>query len=739
VQRATCRRADVDQPLSLFVDIVPQLRELPGALGCEPETFSWLKRLTEFEKRSDDSRQIDSDTLFQNVRAALFDLLDSVAEERSLVILVEDVQWLDAASARILTRMMEWCATKRLFFLVNARPGGNSFLDYAEKVPLDTITLGPLKPAASTALLQSVALRPGDKPEPEFIGWCLAVAEGNPFFLQELAHQWIETGQRYEAPPSVTKVLHERLSRLGRDALQVLQTCVVLGDQATMDRVERILEYPPHQLLSAVGELSRAAMLTVSTGDVKDLVPTQLLPRHDFLASAALRLLPSPSFAFMHGRAADVLEKEIAETVMPTTLLWACANLRHSGGDKKRALALRLSCAQHLIDVGLAEDACRRYEDSLANCTSDEDRLAVLSPLSVALQLTGEWERSKEVLRTCIRLHSKDAPESHSEFEVMLFNARLRSGLDFVTLLNDILPCVRSPRASPEHRVSAGVVALKVASDVGPSMMLDAIYSEIEPFLTREEIDPVSRLEVEIIYQTMRGRNDLDLGLLERFALAARSLHGEIAYSHALVACSSSCRIGGKDEDARKFVEAALEHAFTHKLLGRIATVNLSRIRLYVAAEDWVNARAALCTQQQYPISSDDKNTAAEWNFFNGRVALEEGDMPAAEAAISKLEIVPHSYSANRNAASLALSLRVHLACGCDANIIRPLVRDLESTHTANWDIGYQDFEAHALFLGLASLGEENRALALLRDYVQEYRRSRRPLSKPIREALLPR
>src|SRR5207253_3013296 len=126
---------------------------------------AWLKRLTEFEQRSvDSSRPIDSEMLFQNVREALFDLLDSVAEERCLVILVDDVQWLDVASGKIVARMAEWCETKRVFLLVNCRPSNNSFLEYADKARLENITLGGLPRVASTALLQSIALHPGDEP-----------------------------------------------------------------------------------------------------------------------------------------------------------------------------------------------------------------------------------------------------------------------------------------------------------------------------------------------------------------------------------------------------------------------------------------------------------------------------------------------------------------------------------------------------------------------------------------------
>src|SRR5207244_2037691 len=125
VQRTTCRRSDVDRPLSLFVDIVPQLREMPGALGCAPETFSWLRRLTEFEQRSEDSgRAVETEMLFENVRAALFDLLESIVEEHCLVLVIEDLQWLDKASAKLLVRMVEWSEAKRVFFLLNARPAG---------------------------------------------------------------------------------------------------------------------------------------------------------------------------------------------------------------------------------------------------------------------------------------------------------------------------------------------------------------------------------------------------------------------------------------------------------------------------------------------------------------------------------------------------------------------------------------------------------------------------------------
>ena len=45
VVRASCRESDAQRPLSVFLDLVPELLELPGAMGCDPESMSVLRKL----------------------------------------------------------------------------------------------------------------------------------------------------------------------------------------------------------------------------------------------------------------------------------------------------------------------------------------------------------------------------------------------------------------------------------------------------------------------------------------------------------------------------------------------------------------------------------------------------------------------------------------------------------------------------------------------------------------------
>jgi len=737
VQRASCRRADVDRPLSVFVDIVPQLREMPGALGCAPETLAWLRRLTEFEQRSGDfSRTADSDALFQNVRAALFDLLDAISEEHCLVMLIDDVQWLDAGSAKILVRMMEWSETRPIFFLLNARPSDNALLEYAEKVPLEIVPLGPLSSAASAALLNSVALRPGDEPEIGFVEWCLAVAEGNPFFLQELAHQWIETGHRYEAPPSMAKVLQERLSRLSSEALQVLQTCAVLNDHATLDRVEKVLEYHPHQLLAAVEELSKAAMLS-GPPERTDISGGQLQPRHDFLSSAAISRLAPISQAFIHRRSADVLERELSQRTVSTTLLWACANHHHHAGDRDRALFFSISCAEHLLELGLAHDACTAFQRSLDYCITDSERLNVLPRLAHAFEIDGEWKRSVEILRTCVSLVAKTDPSNsrHNNYELLILDARHRSALDFVTLLDDTLPCVQSEQAPSAHRVGAAILAMKLAVDFGRSDYLDAIYEQVSPLLHDADVPDRSRLEIETIYRTMRGDGLVPIDHLRRMADVARRSDGEIGYSRALVMAATACRLSARYAEGLQFLSEALEHAISNRFHSRRWEIMLACVTLHISAGAVDKARESLNEIGNYPSTYDNAKERIEMDYLDARIALEEGDFTRAATAFRRTDTIAPTYSVTRKGYYLALEVQIRLKEGVSSETLERLVAELEATHFQMRGIGSQDFEAYSLFLGLCALNNNDRALRILREYV-ECRHTKWPLREAMVRAL---
>jgi predicted ATPase len=334
-----CEQSDIERPLSLFVDLIPQLKEMPGALGCAPTTFSWLKRLTEFEAEPKQSDHSAAEFLAHSVRSAIFDLLDAVVEENPVVLIVEDAHWLDQASARMLMSLIGWSGARCLLVAINSRPVECPFFECSAPSSLTRLPVPPIDHDNSRRLLCFLWNRTIETLDPEVTDWCLRVAEGNPFFLQELAHH--TRGYGWQNPPaSVARILDDRISRLSHAALRVLQVASLLGDYATVDRVHRVLGYEAFAFLEAVEELSHAAMLVLPE---KNPSSTALLrPRHELLSAASLAGLAPISLAFLHRRAADILEDEISEETSSSALLWACARHRQNAGDDARSTCCEL-------------------------------------------------------------------------------------------------------------------------------------------------------------------------------------------------------------------------------------------------------------------------------------------------------------------------------------------------------------------------------------------------------------
>jgi hypothetical protein len=64
------------------------------------------------------------------------------------------------------------------------------------------------------------------------------------------------------------------------------------------------------------------------------------------------------------------------------------------------------------------------------------------------------------------------------------------------------------------------------------------------------------------------------------------------------------------------------------------------------------------------------------------------------------------------------------------------MVAELEAAHLQNRGSGCQDFEAHALALGLRYCGESEKSLRLLAEYATKYRREKWALPQQLSDLL---
>jgi tetratricopeptide (TPR) repeat protein len=174
-------------------------------------------------------------------------LLLRASARRPLVILVEDLHWIDTISEEYLTALGKRLAGAPVLLVTTYRAGCR--LPWMDRSYATQIALPPLDPGHARAVVRSI-LDPSEIDE-AIVDLLLSKAEGNPFFLEELAHAVREQGGCYPeltVPDTLHEVLLARIDRLPAEEKRLLQTAAVIGKDV------------PRSLLHAVAGLDEATL-----------------------------------------------------------------------------------------------------------------------------------------------------------------------------------------------------------------------------------------------------------------------------------------------------------------------------------------------------------------------------------------------------------------------------------------------------------------------------------------------
>jgi class 3 adenylate cyclase/tetratricopeptide (TPR) repeat protein len=170
----------------------------------------------------------------QAIRARTFEALRRVlvaeAGQRPLVVLVEDLHWIDQTSEDFLAGFVDEMQSVPIMLLFTYRPGYSP--SWSGKSFTSQLALRPLPPAASEKIVYSILQR--DRAEAAAIA---LRGEGNPFFLEELARATQgQTGEETVAvPQTVQQVLAARIDLLTADQKAAIQVTSVLGREFSLD------------------------------------------------------------------------------------------------------------------------------------------------------------------------------------------------------------------------------------------------------------------------------------------------------------------------------------------------------------------------------------------------------------------------------------------------------------------------------------------------------------------------
>lgn len=310
--------------------------------------------------------------------------------KRGVMLVFDDVQWLDRDSAEVLQHLLQAASQGVLVALLAARAGELPDNPAAVRVvhnlqrehllhefELEALSKGEL--ASLLAERQGLDL---DR--------ILEASAGNPLYALELA-RGVDEG-RVGATPSLVNLVRERVSRLSETANDLLRWAAVLGFSFDAARLEALSECSALELVAAVEELERHALLRIDTTKSRQRYSFS----HDVVREAVYDELSQPRRRLMHRKVALLLQESAND---PGT---AYEVVRHA------TLALELE---------LGVRACTSAAQyALRTCANADAEALAKKGLHRAAEL-GETARVEASLDLLHVLYSARAPERAEAIE----------------------------------------------------------------------------------------------------------------------------------------------------------------------------------------------------------------------------------------------------------------------------------------------------------------------------------
>jgi len=275
---------DTIAPILTLLDALPQRdrNRTTGRSSCLEQHSQVVEAISRFNDMEPQQRR-------RHTLDGLKRILMRESQEQPLLLVFEDLQWIDNETQAFLDSLADSLPTARMLLLVNYRLGYKHA--WADKSSYSQFRVNPLPPTGADELLQSLV---GQNEELASLkNLLIERTEGNPFFIEAIVRSLVETGilsgskgeyrpgRRLDTiglPATVQTVLADRIDRLPVEEKQLLQTAAVVGVNV------------PLRLLRAVAGLADdelyRCLKSLQTGEF--LYETKLFPELEYSFTHAL-------------------------------------------------------------------------------------------------------------------------------------------------------------------------------------------------------------------------------------------------------------------------------------------------------------------------------------------------------------------------------------------------------------------------------------------------------------------
>ncbi|MBI3329574.1 MAG: AAA family ATPase [Nitrospinae bacterium] len=399
----------------------------------------------------------------QRTLDAIKRLLLRESQVQPLLLVFEDLHWIDTETQAVLDSLLESLPSAQVFFLVNYRPEYQH--TWGSKTYYTQLRLDPLPPESAEELLQVLLGESKDRVTPPLQSLkrlLIERTEGNPFFLEESVRMLAETqvlvGERgayrltkpvqsIQVPATVQAILAARIDRLPPEEKRLLQTAAVVGNDVPFPLLQAIVEVSEDVLRHSLMHLLAAEFLY----EASIFPEVEYTFKHALTHEVAYGSLLQERRRTLHARIVEALEvlysDRLAEQVERLAYhalrgeVWAKAlryfrqagdkavarsahqegvayleqalgalqHLPESGDTREQAIDLRLDLQFALVPLGDLQRMLQQLREAemLARAIDDQHRLGrVSSHMAHYFWVMGDYDRAIESGQRALALAS---------------------------------------------------------------------------------------------------------------------------------------------------------------------------------------------------------------------------------------------------------------------------------------------------------------------------------------------
>ncbi len=364
--------------------------------------------------------EMDPSIRRRRTREAVKSLIVRESLNQPLILIFEDLHWVDAESEALLNLVADSIGTAQILMMVNYRPEYRHH--WGNKTYYTQLRLDPLGPDNAAELLSAML---GDDPAIDSLKAAIIErTQGNPFFMEEMVQVLFDRGvlvrngavslarplTSIEIPSTVKGILAARIDKLAPADKDLLQSLAVIGKEFSMGLVRRVVGKPDDELAPMLANLQASEFIYEQPAFPEN----EYTFKHALTQEVAYNSVLMQRRRIIHERTATALEETFAAT-LDDHLAELAHHYSRSANASKAIEYLRRAAEQagarsaYNDAIGYAREALRLIAAMPETRERDQIELKIqmmLGPLIVAVQgfsspeLAANIARAQELCRS---------------------------------------------------------------------------------------------------------------------------------------------------------------------------------------------------------------------------------------------------------------------------------------------------------------------------------------------------